>query len=322
MSISRRKFLAGLSAASGAAIAGTVPGAQALLPRTLYPPMNLAYFDTKIRPAAAEIRIGYAAITWGGNDRQAIDDIAAVGYKGIQLRANCIEEFGSPQKVRDLLAAHSMQFVALSSGDLDVEAADPAAGIAHHVANCRFLKEAGGMYLQIIDRKPKRAPTRFFGDYKRLGQMLSELGNRTADLGIQLGYHNHMSGMGETPEGVDLAMEYSDPRYVKLELDIAHYFEGGGDPAKAILKYRDRLLFLHIKDVKQFIPKAKPDRDYEFAELGQGKVDLAAVFKALDDIRFRGWAIVELDGPTGGTHTPKESAEVSKQFLEKAGLTI
>ena len=318
--ISRRKFLAGVTAAGGAAIAGAVPGAQALLPRTLYPPMNLAYFDTKITPAAAEIRIGYAAITWGGNDRQAIDDIAAVGYKGIQLRANCIEEFGSPQKVRDLLAAHSMQFVALSSGDLDVEAADPAAAIAHHVANCRFLKDAGGMYLQIIDKKPKHAPTA--ADYRRLGQILTELGKQTADLGIPLGYHNHMGAMGQTPEEVDRVMDATDPRYVKLELDIAHYFEGGGDPAKAILKYRDRLLFLHIKDVKQLVPKAKPDKDYEFAELGQGKVDLAAVFKALDDIKFRGWAIVELDGPTGGTHTPKESAEVSKQFLEKAGLAL
>ncbi|MBI4420795.1 MAG: hypothetical protein HY560_08215 [Gemmatimonadetes bacterium] len=35
-----------------------------------------------------DIRFGYAAITWGGNDRQAIDDIAAVGFRGIQLRAS------------------------------------------------------------------------------------------------------------------------------------------------------------------------------------------------------------------------------------------
>jgi inosose dehydratase len=318
--ISRRKFLAGMTAAGGAAMAGAVPGAQALIPRAMYPPMNLAYFDTKITPTAAEIRIGYAAITWGGNDAQAIDDIAAVGYKGIQLRSNCIEEFGNPQKVRDLLAAHSLQFVALSSGELDVDASDPAAAVAHHVSNCHFLKEAGGMYLQIIDKKPKHAPTA--ADYKRLGQMLTELGKQTADLGIPLGYHNHMGAMGQTPEEVDRVMDVSDPRYVKLELDIAHYFEGGGDPAKAILKYRDRLLFLHLKDVKPRAAVPGVRRDYEFAELGQGNVDLAAVLKALDYIKFRGWVIVELDGPTDGTHTPKQSAEVSKEYLQKAGLAL
>ncbi len=318
--ISRRKFLAGVTAAGGAAIAGAVPGAQALLPRPLYPPMNLAYFDMKITPAAADIRIGYAAITWGGNDQQAIEDIAAVGYKGIQLRSNCIEEFGSPQKLRDLLAAHSMQFVALSSGDLDVEAPDAAAAVAHHVSNCRFLREAGGMYLQIIDKKPKHAPTA--ADYKRLGQMLTELGRQTADLGIPLGYHNHMGAMGQTPEEVDRVMEASDPRYVKLELDIAHYFEGGGDPAKAILKYSNRLLFLHLKDVKPLAAAAGVKRDYQFAELGQGNVDLTAVLKALNHVKFRGWAIVELDGPTDGTHTPKQSAEVNKEYLQKAGLVL
>jgi inosose dehydratase len=317
--ISRRKFLAGVTAAGGAALAGAVPGARALLARPLYPPINLAYFDKKISPTAADIRIGYAAITWGGNDLKAIEEISAVGYRGVQLRSNCIDEFGSPQKVRDLLAEHSLQFVALSSGDLDVEGSDPAAAIAHHASNCRFLHDAGGMYLQIIDRKPKHGPTA--ADYKRLGQMLTELGKQTADLGIPLGYHNHMGAMGQTPEQVDRVMDASDPRYVKLELDIAHYFEGGGDPAKAILKYRDRLLFLHLKDVK---PLASQDakRDYQFAELGQGNVDLAAVLKTLNEITFRGWAIVELDGPTDNSHTPKESAEVSKQYLEKAGLSL
>jgi inosose dehydratase len=212
-----------------------------------------------------------------------------------------------------------LQFVALSSGDLDVEAVDPRAAVAHHVSNCRFLRAAGGMYLQIIDKKPKHVPTP--ADYKRLGQMLTELGKQTADLGIPLGYHNHMGAMGQGPEAVDRVLDASDPRYVKLELDIAHYYEGGGDPAKAILKYRERLLFLHLKDAK---PLASQDtkRDYQFAELGQGNVDLAGVLKALNEIKFRGWAIVELDGPTDGTHTPKQSAEVSKEYLQKAGLSL
>jgi inosose dehydratase len=152
--------------------------------------------------------------------------------------------------------------------------------------------------------------------------MLTELGKQTADLGIPLGYHNHMGAMGHTPEEVDRVMDASDPRYVKLELDIAHYFEGGGDPAKAILKYSERLLFLHLKDAKPLAGAAGVKRDYQFAELGQGNVDLSSVLKALDYIKFRGWAIVELDGPTDGTHTAKQSAEVSKEYLQKAGLAL
>lgn len=319
MAISRRRFLTSVGALGGAAIAGTFPVAQALGSASLYPPVNLSYFDNKISPKAADIRVGYAAITWGGKDRQAIEDISDVGYKGIQLRSNCIKEFGSPQAVRELLAEHHLQFVALSSGDLDVNAPDPKAAIAQHVSNTHFLQDAGGMYLQIIDRGP-HAPTA--SDYKRLGQMLTELGKQTADLGIPLGYHNHMGAMGQTPEAVDQILDATDPRYVKLELDVAHYFQGGGNPADAVRKYRDRLLFLHIKDVKQFVPKTKPDRDYEFAELGQGKVDLPAVFAALNEIKFRGWAIVELDGEYESPHSPKQSAEANKEYLQKAGLSL
>ena len=44
----------------------------------------------------APIRYGYAAITWGNNYMRAIDEIAAVGYRGIQLRAGdgLLDRFG------------------------------------------------------------------------------------------------------------------------------------------------------------------------------------------------------------------------------------
>ena len=37
--------------------------------------------------APADIRFGYAAITWGGDDLKAIDEIAGIGFRGIQLRS-------------------------------------------------------------------------------------------------------------------------------------------------------------------------------------------------------------------------------------------
>ena len=103
-----------------------------------------------------------------------------------------------------------------------------------------------------------------------------------------------MGSLGQSPEEMDRVMDASDPRYVKLELDIAHCVQGGGDPVKAIQKYRDRLLFVHIKDVES-IPKdeSKRGRDFRFVELGRGRVDVPAAFKALEDIHFRGWAGVE-----------------------------
>ena len=311
----RRTVLAGLGAAAAMRLTWLRAAASAFEP-ALYPPMDLSRFDTPVTPAPAEIRIGYASITWGGHDAQAIDDIAALGFEGVQLRSNILPEWEArPQALADLLMSKQLTFVALSSGSVDVD--KPAAGeIAMHVAHAKFLRAARGRYLQCTDARPRRAIVR--ADYERLGKLLTEIGKRTADLGIPLGYHNHMGTLGEKPEEVAQILDASDPRYVKLELDVAHYQQGGGDPVKAIRTYADRLLFLHIKDVEDR-PGGSGGGSYQFVELGRGKVDVKACFAALHEVKFRGWAVVELDAVPDRSRTPKEAAAVNKQFLHAIG---
>src|SRR5579864_115781 len=79
---SRRTFLA----TSAGALAG------AALPR----------YATALAPG---IHYGYAAITWGAEERQAIDDIASAGYRGIQFRANALTDF-KPAELKQTLAQH------------------------------------------------------------------------------------------------------------------------------------------------------------------------------------------------------------------------
>jgi inosose dehydratase len=296
----RRTFLAGLGAVTAAnalpsfAAPGRLPG----------------------------IRFGYAAITWGDGVRQAIDDISSVGFAGVQLRANAVEQF-KPAELKNLLAQHKLTFVALSSGEVSLDGPE-AEQIAKHVANAQFVKDSGGLYIQILDQLTSYTRTVTPDQCKRLGRMLTELGKRTADLGIPLGYHNHLNSLSQAPANLDLILENSDPKYVKLELDTAHLVAGGGDPAKAIEKYHERILFLHLKDVRD-IPADTPKARYpfEFVELGRGRVDLPSVFAALDKVKFRGWAIVELDRVPDKSRTPKESALISKNYLQqKIGVTV
>ncbi|HXB21944.1 MAG TPA: sugar phosphate isomerase/epimerase [Candidatus Solibacter sp.] len=325
--ISRREFLNGMGKVAAVTLAASAPVHAALRPSllyppVLYPPIDLSYFDVPISPAPSEIRLGYAAITWNGNDRQAIEDIAALGFRGIQLRANAVQEFGGASQLRDLLQKSKLAMVALSSGGVRIDAPVEADEIAKHVANAKFVHDVGGLYLQVTDQRPKdRAITS--SDYKRLGRLLAEIGKRTADLGVSLGYHNHWGSLSERPEELDQILEAADPRYVKLELDVAHYFVGNGDPAKAIAKYGDRLLFLHIKDADRSSDSAAAKKSYRFVELGRGQVDLPAVFNALHKVKFRGWAIVELDSVPDPGRTPKESAVISKKYLEdKLGMPV
>ena len=65
-----------------------------------------------------------------------------------------------------------------------------------------------------------------------------------------------------------------------------------------------------------------PMRSYRFVELGRGTVDLKGVFAALNEVKFRGWAIVELDAVPDKARTPKESAMIARTYLEQLGFTV
>lgn len=281
---------------------------------------------TGLAPAFAapgDIRFGYAAITWEGQDRQAIDDVAAVGYKGIQLRTSTLPEFGDkPAALKALLGERNLTMVAFSSGGVRIDPEFEAEDLALHTKHARFVRDVGGLYLQLTDTRPKR--TLVPADYQRLGRLMTEIGKRTAEIGIPVAYHNHMNSIGERPEEVDWVLNATDPRYVKVLLDVAHYHQGGGDPVQAIKKYADRILLLHIKDVVSPLPGATGDpmRSFKWVELGAGKVNLKGVFAALQDIKFKGWAIVELDAVPDKAKTPKEYAVVAKDFLKTIGYTI
>ena len=152
-----------------------------------------------------------------------------------------------------------------------------------------------------------------------MGRLLTELGKRTADAGIPLVYHNHMNSMSQPPEGTAAIMEATDPRHVRLLLDVAHYQQGGGDPVKAVAQYKDRIQVVHFKDVVSPAPSVEgaPPRPYQFVELGRGTVNLKAVVSALNQINYQGWGIIELDAVPDKSRTPKDCAAINRDYAER-----
>ena len=298
--ISRRSFLAGLGVTA-------VAGSSDLVRSSVVSGFRRTEADT------ATMRVGYAAITWGGDDEKAAREIAEAGFSAIQVRGSAFERYGkSPNELKDLLAQHKLTFAVLSSGNLGIDPAKESSELAMHLEHAKFLRAAGGRTLQIIDERPKRALVP--ADYARLGKLLSAVGRRTAELGVETVYHHHMNSIGEKPQELDAVLETVDPKAVGILFDIAHYQQGGGDPVAAIRKYRDR-----IKDVRA-IDKAP---GYEWVELGRGRVDVKGCVAALKAVGFKGWAIIELDKVPDADGSPKASALANKQYAEEQlGLRV
>ncbi|QIP17020.1 sugar phosphate isomerase/epimerase [Spirosoma aureum] len=265
------------------------------------------------------LKIAYSAITWGGNDAQAITDLAALGYKGIQLRANTFGPYkAKPSELKALLDQNHLTLAMFSSGNVEIDPAKEQSTIDMHVAHASFVKALGGSAFQMTNSlRPKdRLPTT--EELKRLAVVMNEIGKQTADLGVQATYHNHMNQLGETPEEVDVIVQALNPKYTKLLLDIAHYKQGGGQPEKAVKQYKGIIHALHLKDTMSPVPdKPNDPKAYKFVELGRGNVDVPAVFKALEEINFKGWGIIELDGVPEKDKTAAQCASINKDYITK-----
>jgi inosose dehydratase len=98
---------------------------------------------------------------------------------------------------------------------------------------------------------------------------------------IRLAIHNHgpEDKQFPTPGDVMKAVEGHDHR-IGLCIDVGHTLRAGVNPAEAILKFRERLYDMHLKDVSRATAAGAN------VEAGRGVLDLRAVFRALLRIRY------------------------------------
>lgn len=142
---------------------------------------------------------------------------------------------------------------------------------------------------------------------KRLADTLNEIGRQTIAMGIRLAPHPHIWGPIEREHEVRRMMELTDPKYVWLTTDTGHLTLGGMDAVKIMSDYFPRIAEVHLKDTyakyrgNTRTPAQEQHRVASvYHNLGGGGVDFAAVFKLLRDRHFKGWAVLDLDGPRKG----------------------
>jgi len=101
------------------------------------------------------------------------------------------------------------------------------------------------------------------------------------EFNIRLAIHNHgpEDKHFPSPDEVWNAVKPYDAR-IGLCIDVGHTVRAKVDPAKAIVKYRERLYDLHIKDI------ASTEPDGETVAAGRGVMDLAAIIRAVLKIRY------------------------------------
>jgi inosose dehydratase len=149
------------------------------------------------------------------------------------------------------------------------------------------------------------------------------------EAGIRTVVHQHIGTWIETEAEARKLFDMTDPSVLGLCLDTGHWtFGAGGDPVAAVREFRDRVWHVHFKDADPAIIAASRTDELSgpesvgrgvFCELGKGCVDFPGMLKALEDIDYQGWIVVEQDVLPGMGH-PHESARRNREYLRSIGV--
>jgi inosose dehydratase len=289
------------------------------------------------------IKIGNAPCSWGvefADDprnpawQSVLDECKAAGYDGIELGPiGFMPE--DPAVLGDALAARGLQLI---GGVLFRPFHDPAQWDAVKdaaVRTCKSLVAHGAQHLVLIDSiSPRRAPTAgrpkeaermskvewdgFASRFRDIAQLGSE------EYGLTVSLHPHAAGFMDFEAEVERLLDDVDARLLKLCLDTGHTHYAGFDPVAFMKRHRDRLAYVHFKDIDPVVKAdvvSKRTDFYKacgqgvFCNLGQGMTDFRAVRKLLLDTGYDGWCTVEQDCDPAGSTSPIDDARANRAYL-------
>jgi inosose dehydratase len=296
-------------------------------------------------------RIANAPCSWGviegidgerGGYVKVIDEMQQTGYAGTELGdwgfmptdpVFLTQELGS----RRLSLLASWVSVFLHDADRHQESADDA------VRTARLLAAVGGPENMIVlGNDPYGDPVRT----KHAGRITPDLemsqeqwqtfarganyvARRVMDeAGLRTVFHHHIGTWVETPDETRRLLDLTDSAILGLCFDTGHWAFAGGDPVQGIHEFSDRIWHVHFKDHEPDVARQSREQAWDgptsvghgvFCELGNGDVDFPGVLKALQEIGYAGWIVVEQD-VLPGMGTPKGSAQRNREYLRSIGL--
>jgi sugar phosphate isomerase/epimerase len=130
--------------------------------------------------------------------------------------------------------------------------------------------------------------------------------------GIKVAIHNHgpEDKFFPAPQDALRRLQGRDRRF-GLCMDIGHTARAGADPVAAVDECKERLLDLHLKDLKD-----KTAKDSQ-TEVGKGVLDIPGLFRALQKIGFTGHAGLEYElNPDSPVVGMKESFAYMRGVLD------
>ena len=168
-------------------------------------------------------------------------------------------------------------------------------------------------------------------EWRSYGEKLTVVADYLQGQNMVLAYHPHAGTIVETEMDIDKLIDVCGPS-VGLTLDTGHATFAGDDPAELIHRYGDRIVHIHLKDVRPDIMTQARTQDLSFLQSvlngvftvpGDGCIDYRAVFSAIKSLNYQGWLLVEAEQDPTKAHPltyARMAYENTTAFMRHTGL--
>jgi inosose dehydratase len=270
------------------------------------------------------MKVSCHLITWGEELLQGFAEASALGYRACETFTHLALNYeDNIEGFQSLLKQHGFQLSALYGGGRFTNLSKRQHIVERNERVAKFLVANGSDRIVFGPAGPRTEGGTTLEELKVAAETMNEAAKRCYDLGVKACLHPHLGTEIETEYELDTIMELTDPNYVFFCPDTAHLAKAGMDPLEVMKRYKDRIAYVHIKDISPAEANAEtfPILDgYEampiFCELGLGILtsDFKPIIDYLKEIQYDGWITVEIDKSTS---TPYHSLKICRDFVQQ-----
>ena len=253
-------------------------------------------------------RLGYNTNSWGPTPDldTMLGDVAGAGWEGVEFITVSLDWLGTPSHLKALLHKHGLAATSMF-GRVNSLGDDAPQMLEGQRRRMEYGAELGCEVYPFTGppRVPRRLPTE--DEFKQLAEQAEALIDHAAGLGQTLAFHAHPATLVETEAEQDKLLSYADRLQLCLDVSIPALMRE--DAVAQLRKYRDRLAYVHMKDVA-------PGK-YSIMGRGMGLLDFRLIRETLVDLGYAGWVVGELgSGADTGT---VESCYANREYLRSVG---
>lgn len=265
------------------------------------------------------VRIGVNPIVWSNDDMPelggdiplevCLSEAREAGYEGIELGNKFPRQ---ANQLAPLLERHGLLLVSgWYSARLRERTAEAeiAAMVAHQEllvamgCDVMIVAEVSDSVHSRRDAPLSTRPRIKAAEWQTFARRLTEVAKHLDAVGLRMAYHPHMGTVVQTAQEVLRLLDCTGPG-VGLTFDTGHLMFAGDDVVETLRACRERVVHLHLKDVRPEVLKTACHKDLPFLQAvcdgvftvpGDGCIDFDLIWQAGSLGEFKGWVVVEAE---------------------------